>query len=197
MYNGLTITEPDTSKFPPGSFQFLGTDEYIVYVDSPDWDIFGDQSGHKTVAGWVYFDGLGTAEYMCSQYEDGNNRWHINKPATDKLTFVYKTATSVEVNIPAVSSFSIATWHHVAVVFNGLEIGIYLDGEQENYDTAWNADTFLGSLYFGQKGDDTGWFDGRMQDWHISYNNPYNAAPNVAVNDTFTVPAAPAQLVMK
>jgi len=87
-------------------------------------------------------------------------------------------------------------WVHMAVVLVGNEAGLYANGLQIGYDTFTGGVT-TGTLFIGSSGTPSDYLNAGMQDLHISYNNPYNASPNVGVTDTFTVPAATMQLVMQ
>ena len=186
MSNSVLIT---------GGAGFIGHQVIKEIIASTDWDIFGTQTGHKTVAGWFYTDTVAaTAGMIISHYENATNKWNLFR-STAALRLIYNPNGGAGIDTTA-GTVVVSTWHHFAVVISGAEVGVYLDGAQIIYDNTWATDTFVGALYIGQEGGAANYFDGRMQDMHISYNNPYGAAPNVGVTDTFTVPAAPFQGVM-
>jgi len=195
--NNILIRKEGDSKFLPGCLDFGGVDEYLKLDDSTDWDIFGDQTGHKTVAGWFFTDTVAaSAGMLVSHYEGAGEKWNILR-STANLRLVYSHTGGDAGNIDlSVAGIIVSTWHHFAVVISGAAVGLYLDGSQIAYTATWGADTLTGSLYVGQEGGAANYLDGRMQDLHISYNNPYGAVPNATPDDTFTVPAAPFQGVM-
>jgi hypothetical protein len=187
----------NTGKYYPIAPDFNGAAGQIIYSDSTDWDIFGtNTTGHKTVAGWVYHDGLGSAEHYLSQYEDATNYYRIFKQSANTIRVVKNTEDSIDMNIIDSSSLSATTWYHVALVIDGSDVGLYVNGTQIGYDGSWDTDTLTGNLFVGQNGANAQYLDGRMQDLHISYNNPYNANPNSGSTDSFTIPAAPFKGVM-
>ena len=181
---------PSNSELPPSSYAFAGTDGYIGFSDSTDWDIFGTITGHKTVSFWVYNDAVGAAEDVyVTHYEDDDNRWFVSIQADQTLRLHYEKATSEEINIDSgATTMAATTWYHVAFVVSGVNTGLYLNGAQVAWDATFSADTFSGSLEVGQMGDGADWFAGRMQDLMIAYNNPYGAVPNSTPDDSFTEP---------
>ena len=187
-----------TGKFAPMWYQFDGTNGSGNIGDSADWDIFGDTIGVKTVAGWVYHDDTGGSECYVSQYENSGNRWFFYKTTANELTLRYFDDTVLVIDSGG-GAMSKSTWYHCAAIIDSENdiAGIYLDGQQVAVDTAWTTSTLSGDLYVGQLGDASTYIDGRMQDLHISFNNPYNASPDTANADSFTVPAAPFEGVME
>ena len=191
---------PANTEFPPSAFVFDGVGDYIGYEDSPDWDIFGDQVGHKTVAGWVYHNGANAEEFYLLQSNSsysGTAQWGLRKTtANDLMLYVVNGGSAVNLNS---GSLLIPAWNHVAFVINGVEVGTYLNGSQVAYEDDWvtllgGVVSFTGSLFVGQR-NSAEFLTGRMQDWFICKgNNPYNASPNDnggTGDDSFTVPAAP------
>jgi hypothetical protein len=195
-YGNTVIALPSVSKFPPASLQFDGTGDYLDYEDSTDWDIFGTQTGHKTVSFWAYNDALGVTDYYISHFEDGNNEWNIYVNGSNEIVLQYTTGGVSQILISG-GSVSAATWFHVAIVINGTESGVYINGVQVAYDATFTVGTIAGTLDIAQRGNNANNLAGRMQDLHISYNNPYGATPNSTPDDTFTVPATPFQGVMQ
>jgi hypothetical protein len=196
--NNLPIFVPGDGKFLPGATRFQGSDEYGVYDNSDDWDIFGTQTGHKTVAFWVWFDDpIGSSEYLISQYYSTSYRWHVYRDASGYLGILFRAIGVNEVALAA-GTISSSTWHFITIVMNESEVAGYVDGEQVSYVNTWsNPNTIPGSLFVGELGNGGSNFDGRMQDLHISYNNPYGAAPNAGNTDSFILPAAPFSGVME
>jgi len=201
---GLLFAQPfqrqiTTSKFPMGSWEFNGADEYLQYSDSADWDVLGIKTGDMTIGLWVYHDAQGSAETYLSHFEDANNEWRLHKTAGNLATMLFDNAAGVaDLVIDTTTQLTAATWHHIVVVRVLGDVGIYLNGVQEDWaaNASWTVDTLSGVFAIARYGGAVNYHNGRLSDLHISYNNPYGAAPNVGVTDTFTVPAAPFQGVM-
>jgi concanavalin A-like lectin/glucanase superfamily protein len=182
-------TRPPEVKFLPACFQFPGDDESIDYVDSTDWDIFGDQIGHKTVAFWVrHTTSSGVDTYM-SMTKTGENRFYIQRNGNGIVFLLYEGNNVID-SSGGGGDVNNTDWHHIAIVINRTVISTYLDGDQIHYTTLDTPFDIVDTLYLGHDGA-SGYADIRMQDLHISYNNPYNANPNSGKTDNFTLPAAP------
>ena len=202
IVNDVNSQQEESAKFPPGCWNFPGNDEYVLLLDSPDWDIFGDQTGHKTVALWVFANtNPANNQLILAQSNsvyDGDNRMNIYRKATDRtLALILRKAGGTEIYEYA-GAIADITWTHIAVIFNGAIVGLYVNGVQVAYDGTWNTLSLTGSLFVGQDADGGNFWDGRMQDLFIAYNNPFNATPNIGVTDDWSanLPAAPMQLVM-
>jgi hypothetical protein len=191
LVNGVDL---NVGKFVPGSYRFNGSDEYMSIIDSADWDVLGTLTGHKTVSGWFYTDtvaaSLGT---IVSQYEDASNNWQLLR-STAALRFLYNSAVATNIDISG-GTLTVDTWHHIALILYLNMLGLYIDGVQVAY-SLFEADTFTGSLFFAQNGASANYHDGRLQDWQISFNNPYGATPNSTPDDTFSSPETLFQGVM-
>lgn len=189
-----------SAKFGPGCIEMAGTDEFLVSQEDADvdWSVFGTQTGHKTVAGWFFTDTVAaTAGMIIAQYEAAGEKWNLFR-STAALRLVYSHTGGDAGNIDMTAGvISVSTWHHFAIILDGVNVGMYLDGQIVAHTVSWGADEFDGSpLFIGQEGGGANWHNGRLQDYHISFNNPYGAAPDAGLTDSFTKPAAPFQGVM-
>jgi hypothetical protein len=188
-----------TPKFRPVCPVFAAVTSHYLYCESTtdDWDVFGSTGNDCTVCGWVYCDlAAGSDEYFITHHEDINNRWELIRQADGKLRLYLRSGGSIEINA-AGGTISQSTWHHVAAIKIGAESGIYIDGTQVAYDATFTPDTFTGALEFGRYGGGSNYFDGRMDDWAICYQNIFGAAPNVGNTDTIDVDTNnPLKLVM-
>ena len=172
----------------PTSALFDGADEYIDVADSTDWDIFGSASGDTTLMWRVRFNALGGMERLISHFEADGDTWSIYKSSSNIITAVMYTGTATEIGIGG-DAVSATTWYDMALIKIGTDVGLYIDGDQVGYDGTFNPDTYSGSLFIGQEGDDAGWINGRMNDVVISHSNLFNAAPVVGETDTITIPS--------
>jgi hypothetical protein len=177
------------AKFGNACLGCNGTDGYFTAVDlgNSDFDVFGSTGNDCTVCGWVRCDdAVGSNEKLINQYEDANNNWQLFRNTDGTLRLYYVSGGSVYIDISG-GSVTQSTWHHVALCKVGAETGIYIDGTQVAYDATFNADTFAGNLFIGAYGPGGDYFDGRLQDWTICYQNIFGAAPVVGVTDTIDV----------
>jgi hypothetical protein len=201
---GLYILDESYSKFPPSCYDFDGLDDYIKFVDSTDWDVFGSQTGIKTISGWVYNETVTRSyDYWICHYEDGNNYWMISTSSTGYPRMEYKSDSTSYIDGSSSTQIIADTWTHIALVINGSDVGLYVDGVQVVYDGSWSADSFSGNLYIGNfSGGSSNFsggsrtFYGKMQDWFLAYNNIFEASPNVGLTDTFDVPNKAMKLTM-
>jgi len=182
------IFNPGNQKFGRAAAEFnAGNSDYAYTVDSADWDVFGSTSNDCTVCGWVRFDTAASSEEeIIAHREDGNNTWfgYRNAAGAAKMQVVSGGGTIINLSGGTLSQ---NTWHHYAVCRVGAEVGLYVDGSQVAYLATFTPDTFTGSLYFAQNGGSTNYFDGRLQDWTICYQNIFNAAPNSTPDDSITI----------
>jgi len=187
--------------FGRGAMVFNGADGYFVNATASetyasDYDVFGSTSGDVTISLWAKCDdAAGSTEMLMSHYEDATNKWSIYRASDGSLALLLANATSAtDINISG-GALAQSTWHHVALCKLGAETGIYIDGSQVAYDASFTADTFTGSLFIGQDGSGSDWFDGRMDDIAIVYGNVFGAAPNSTPDDSFTAPPRALNLV--
>jgi len=197
VLNDTGIQLTSDAKFSPSCTSFDGTGDYMSIEDSTDWDIFGTQTGHKTFAAWVWNDdAAGARSGITGQWEDGNNHWYLERNAAGNLRLFLDDDGGGAIDFTG-GAIPQNDWTHVAIVFNGAKVGLYVDGVQKAYVATFLTGTVDGPFYAGYLPVAGTYWDGKMQDFHLSYNNPYGADPNVGVTDTFTEPTAPFQGVMK
>jgi len=186
LLSGTSMGSAGSAKFGQSCAIFDGSSGYADSADSSDWDVFGSTSEDYTVACWVYFDNTASAnEYCLAQYEDSNNQWGLLRKSDGTLWVFRYTGGVSDIDISG-GTLSATTWYHIALCKIGSETGIYINGTQVAYDSSFTADAFLGSLYIGQAGYSSGYFDGRMDDIIIANQNIYDAAPNSTPDDTLS-----------
>lgn len=122
-------TQVDTAQFEFGaaSINFNGTNAYISYDDSPDWDM---GSSDFTIDCWVRFTNVGSNNAIVSRTTDGNSYTY----------FVFESGTSLRFrdynsgnNVDFTRTVSVTTgvWYHVAMVRSGSNWRMFLDGVQQ------------------------------------------------------------------
>lgn len=137
--NGKSQIDTAQSKFGGASCLFDGGFKYffsyrdsetLSIPDSDDWD-FG--SGDFTIDFWVYLDKIGdqwsSAANLISQHLDGENYWKINYHSTRYWIFAYVRDGIQQIGMHGGTQISTDTWHHIAVVRNGNNWNLYVDGK--------------------------------------------------------------------
>ncbi|MDD5688433.1 MAG: chitobiase/beta-hexosaminidase C-terminal domain-containing protein [Elusimicrobia bacterium] len=177
--NNGTLTNMDTAtcwvagKVGTG-LKFDGTNDYVSVPNSTSLDINGSQ---MTLIAWVRIDAIGSAST--------DNQIFIGKPAVDgshsspwfaySLHGVWNSATQLTprfwldiggsgVSVAATQNIGVdATWHHIAGVYNGATMKIYVDGVESNSSAQTGNIAALGTaLRLGANGGGTEPFNGAM-----------------------------------
>ena len=139
---------------------FDGTDDYISFSDSPDWD-FG--TGNFTIDTWVKFTGWPSLHAMI---------FDMGTSGACQLYWQYGVGLYWNNCIPGVSllynpSWTLNTWHHIAIVRNGTDIRMYLDGTSVASTTSSSSFIAHSYLSFGRR-DDGYHFNGLIDEFRIS-----------------------------
>ena len=141
--NGLPMVSlPAVTSFGPfltdaiydpavnGASLYNGVDanaNYVSAADSADWNL---GSGNYTVECWAYGTALGSFNKLVGQwaYADANagNSWTLETVGTDMEAYAIIGGSLVLVAQGA--AFTLNQWHHVALVRNGNNHNIYIDG---------------------------------------------------------------------
>jgi len=170
-----------------------GVNDYFKALESDDYNIFASNITDATVLVRMELDDLGADRAIISNYQSSNDRWRLRRYENNTLQLTMWDAGTKLIDLTSVAVFSAATWYDVVIVKKGEDIGLYfgpsntalpLTAFMENAPSA----TILGDLYIGQKGDDTQFFKGLMNDVVITHSNIFNAVPDVGLTDTIRVP---------
>lgn len=160
-------------KFGTASLLLDGTGDYISTADSADWDL---GTGDFTIDCWIRLNSLpsdGSVFVIASQYQDAGNYWRVtyyNSSGTYRLQLRVVSGASTLINMTQVASLSAGTWYHLAVVRNGNNFKIFLDGTQLGSDTAASITmpNLSSSLYIGSTDGSTQFFDGWIDEFRFS-----------------------------
>ena len=146
-----------------GSLIFDGSDDYVSLPTESDYDF----TSAVTVAAWVKVTSFSVAEQAI--VTKGDSTWRLERNAsTDALQFSVDGLTTNTV-VQGSVSVNDGNWHHVAGVYDGSELLLYVDGVEDNAVTATGTmDTNNAAVYFGANAGVGGrYFDGRMNDVYI------------------------------
>lgn len=186
-------------KLGNASAKFVAaSSEYLSIPTSSDWYFTGD----FTIDLQFNFNTpptSGNSEDLVAQAQDGNNRWRLfvdNNAGTYDASF---TSTVGGVNVIGPLSFfpltvSANVWHHLALVRQGSNWYCFEDGTQVG-STISNSATFTnltGSLYIGQSGLSSFFFDGWLDELRISngiarWTSGFTPSSSPYTTDSYTV----------
>jgi YD repeat-containing protein len=124
------------SKFGGASGYFDGDGDYISTPDSSDFDFGG---GNFTVDFWLRMIRINAFHHVIafygSEWSNGNYQWYFEVDENGgskrwKLqAAVYDSSGHVLVSNSALSD---QTWYHVALVRNGSEVALYINGQKQS-----------------------------------------------------------------
>lgn len=169
------------SQFGGSSLWLQGNDA----IETP-YNAFDDFSaGNFTLEGWFRASSIGTANTLVSQWESVG--WMIQLSG-GAICFAW-APFSTSVNMINGPTIALNTWYHVAVVKNGTNFVLYLDGV--NVGSATNSGVpsmtttprAIGHHRFLSGNPPQFFWDGYLDEWRLSPSAIYTA--------NFTRPAAP------
>ena len=132
------------------SFAEVAALDYLSLADSADWDLYGS-AGSSTFEFWVNHKTTSGSQGYIAQYEDGSNRWWLAHEAGSGMQFEVTSGGSgiIDSGWVAAAELTANRWYHVAVVKNGNDYNLYVDGVSKWSVTDSSTDTFSGPLYIG------------------------------------------------
>lgn len=178
----------DTAQkvFGTGSCLLDGNSDYLFAPHSASW-AFG--AGNFTIDFRIRFAGAPSLTMLLSNYgQNNNNSWTIFT-FSNRLYFGYTTDGVTDVNNYSSWTPSTNTWYHVAIVRNGADLKLYINGSKigttKNVGTANIYDNSLG-VWIGNDGYLTGSY--YVNGWY----DEVRISKGIArwTDDTFTVPDA-------
>jgi hypothetical protein len=141
------VTFSTSSKFGSHAASFNGSSSYLSIPDSADFD-FG--SGDFTVDMWIKYASIPVpnGEMLIGQTNvTGNRSWKIVQynDSGYGLSFLYSYDGSTQsiIHTPWVPSDT--SWHHIAVIRNGADLKIYVDGTQVGTTASLGTNTIYNS----------------------------------------------------
>jgi hypothetical protein len=164
------VSDPERGRVA----EFDGTGDYLHIPNSPSLNITGDQI---TLASWVYFDDVsGPPEIVLAKlFQDGQhsapyfayNLCILN----DGTPRFFLTISGSQKRLPGSPNFESGRWYHMAGVYDGSEMILYVDGEvSATMNAAGNIDGYDTPLFLGINGGRGEPMDGKIDDVRI-YNH--------------------------
>ncbi|MFC1636972.1 LamG-like jellyroll fold domain-containing protein [Planctomycetota bacterium] len=170
---GDTVIVPDPERGRVAEFD--GTGDYLQIPNSPSLNITGEEI---TLASWVYFDDVsGPPEIVIAKpFLDGQHSspyfsygLHMLSNGTPRFWLSLSAGAR---NAPGSPNFESGRWYHMAGVYDGSQMILYVDGEVSatNNNVSGNLNGYDTPLFLGTNGGRTEPMDGKIDDVRI-YNH--------------------------
>ncbi|MDD5687375.1 MAG: FG-GAP-like repeat-containing protein [Elusimicrobia bacterium] len=177
--NNGTLTGMDTSTcWISGEvgtgLKFDGVNDYVSVPNSTSLDINGSQ---LTLIAWVRVDAIDPTDvnahqiFIAKPAADGNHTapyfayslHGVRASATELTPRLWLDIGGTGVSVAATQNIGIGTWYHLAAVYNGATMKIYVDGVESNSSAQTGNIAALGTaLRLGANGGGTETFNGAM-----------------------------------
>src|SRR3989344_1357743 len=172
--NGTGISAPSVGKF--GNAPDLnGSTQYLSAAHSTSLDI----TGSITVAGWMKSDNTSGTHYIASKGDFTNSRlWGLLQSNTT-IQFFINGSSGYTLLTSDAGSMPDTNWHHVAGVYDGTNMNIYVDGilakstAKTGTINSSSVAVLIGTLI--NNGSNQEFFDGKLDEVRI-YNRALSAS---------------------
>jgi hypothetical protein len=169
--NTAVVIDPERGRVA----EFDGNGDYLQIPNSPSLNITGDQI---TLTSWVYFDDVsGAPEIVIAKpFQDGQHTspyfsygLHMLSNGTPRFWLSLSAGAQ---NAPGSPNFESGRWYHMAGVYDGSAMILYVDGEVSatNNNASGNLNGYDTPLFLGINGGRTEPMDGKIDDVRI-YNH--------------------------
>ena len=160
--NGDATLNTSVKKFGTSSLYLDGTGDYLKVSSGSEFQDFNSKP--FTIEGFFYCTDDSTDSHnIIMSTGTGTNNWNIAIKPDDKNFQLYDGTTRNTTGV-----WTVNTWHHFAVCFDGFTLRQFIDGTQirsESYSnlTSSNADMDIGR----HGGTDSSYFEGYLDDLRI------------------------------
>lgn len=114
---------------------FDGDDSHIDFGDVLDSELDGSSS--FTVMGWIYHDQTQNALSLIDNFAASNGGMRLRTASNGKIYFEMRNSANDYCTLS--TSVPSSAWFHVAAVYHGTNIELYLDGVLQDIDTTNNC----------------------------------------------------------
>lgn len=176
----LTVSASDSiprstdKKFGTYSRDFEADDvDFLYHADAGSTDINGVDA-NITIAAWIKIETLISGMTVASKYNATGNQmsWLLNindsggNAQLQGLISSDGASTGRTITNSGTNYVAIGGWSHVAIVYNDVDIRLYINGVLANSPAAHTAGLFNSSAQFrvGARGDSSSPFDGLIDD---------------------------------
>jgi len=155
---------------------FSGSSQYLTI---PNNTIFSLNGGSYTIELWAYWASLSGEQVILERFTAASGPGYTLYKTGGNQIQLYGSATVVTSTTAVVA----ARWYHIAIVYNGTNTRIFIDGTQEA-STALNITDSASPLIIGSRSGSSTFFNGSISNLRIT--------KGVAVyTGNFTVPTSP------
>tara|TARA_R100001594_G_scaffold135601_1_gene177406 strand:+ start:1538 stop:4195 length:2658 start_codon:yes stop_codon:yes gene_type:complete len=160
--NGNVHTDTSVKKFGTASAQFDGTGDYLQVAANGDWDV---GTGDFTIDCWVYTSTTAGAGYIL-ETRDGSNLNNFALYRSGDEVHYYAQGGSIQIDSGA--ALTVDTWHHIALVRDGSDVELFVDGVSKG--TVTDANDYQGAapLLIGARYSDEHYWTGYMDEFRWS-----------------------------
>jgi len=179
--NSVTVNT-DNPKFGTGALEFNGSTNYLTHTGDSDFDIGATGSAEVfTIEMWIRPDTVAGTQTLFLLNQDSNNFLIINL-ATSVVTAIHKADGGTQVSIQG-GTVAAETYSHIAVVGDGTNFTLYVDGVRVDTDTFNDTlnDMSADDIFIGSSSSSFTRYDGLIDDLKFSLSARYSGA-------TLTVP---------
>jgi len=146
----------------PGAYDFAGNGNYIALSNEPAFDFRSNFS----VALWMKATNLGGA--WAQLVGKGDSAWSLDRAGTSN-SLQFTTWAPGFHELVGQTNVADGQWHHVAIVYNGAQKVLYVDGQidaQSSYSAQLNTNNIR--VHFGYNAEyPSGEYSGRLDDVRI------------------------------
>lgn len=149
LRNGTTFA----AGFAGQAFNLGATNGYVEVPDSSSVSL----TGPMTLQAWINLNTNSIQQAIIEKYDQPGVNGYLFRVIGGKLSAAMCNSTLQGANNPVFGATTISTgvWHHVAAVYDGATIKVYLDGALDgSVSTVFSPTNGAASLKLGARGDD-------------------------------------------
>lgn len=123
-------------------YDFDGSNDWMSYVSKKT----PFHPNHFTLMAWINSGSTGASQYIFStQYGNAGYRVYINSSTNKIEASIYNGGWRT---VTADSAISTSTWYHVAAVFDGTDLKLYIDGVSQGTPQTYSSYTKSNHLFY-------------------------------------------------
>ncbi|MHC4397039.1 MAG: LamG-like jellyroll fold domain-containing protein, partial [Planctomycetota bacterium] len=134
-----------------GALNFDGEDDYVSIPNESDFDI----TTNITVAVWVKLNSQSTENFMSFITKGHESAWALQRAARTGGVSFYLNGLTTWDGLKGTANVFDDKWHHVAGVYDGSRISVYVDGKEDTFlETTGSIGTNNWDVYIGANDED-------------------------------------------
>lgn len=126
-------------------------------------------SADVTITAWVNRRTMASDGFIVNKFSSASDGWGMRAHQTEYIVNIYDDIDNADTQRYGTNTGS--GFHHIAIVMEGLENKLYIDGSPigSGASSSGAFNSFTGTFWFGQRGNDILYFDGILNEVRI-YN---------------------------